>query len=462
MKELPQLASGKIDPTLGPTGGVKRNNPKVTRASRKTHSAILCVLMFMFWHGFNLLSLVQLQVKDCKDDHNYFAAPSFFSKALTSCVSAKERNGRYPSDINVKQTRGHPPTLYREIAVARVKRWYHLKEERNYLVDFLRMIEDKLGGYLYALRCGVRTPRVLFCGRAKDLPRNFTLKWEKFVLKPLKGAADRGVRVVRNGKDILADRELDFDEIVAEHMEEPMIVEELIESAHQNYHKLIPPDYKFHVFGGRPEIMWFVDRNKGQKCKDYFYASSEGYWYVDSFRSEDLSIGLCPNRGEGQLRHLLNTGRMKDMALAVASLTGKMSYDWMRIDMFDSSHGPVLGEFTPSSSMGQTHPLESCVMSYLFLIHAEHGKATDDVATLKLMKERNITEANNTEVKKSLLEMSKLTSFFSDQYSHDSHGDMELGVSPEEVHRWNGYSAIEKCEKVMEAQKDMKDSHVGS
>ena len=67
---------------------------------------------------------------------------------------------------------------------------------------------------------------------------------------------------------------------------------------------------------------------------------------------------------------------LKDAVQILASNAGP---NWIRVDMFDSKHyGPVLGEFSPFSTKGQGEPLNSCVMSHLFIVHAEHGGPNDD------------------------------------------------------------------------------------
>ena len=71
-----------------------------------------------------------------------------------------------------------------------------------------------------------------------------------------------------------------------------------------------------------------------------------------------------------------------EMLRAVETLASKAGGNWMRVDMYRSPAGPVLGEFTPFSSAGKAVGMDGCVLSYLFVRHAVAVGRNDDAATL--------------------------------------------------------------------------------
>ena len=106
--------------------------------------------------------------------------------------------------------------------------------------------------------------------------------------------------------------------------------------------------------------------------------------------------------------------------------------------MFDSKHyGPVLGEFTPFSFKGHGEPPKSCVMSHLFIVHAEHGGPNDDrdllhdlmIDVIKfkdMLKMKNETRASRS----------------------------TFDFYPPQAHEWLKLDEMTKCKKVMEAQRE--------
>ena len=94
-----------------------------------------------------------------------------------------------------------------KIIAKRTVRW--TKEQHKYTL--LRMINDKLGGYMYATKHGIRTPRILFCGKAKDVPQGMSLFGNNYVIKPLTGHSAQGVKVIRYGVDTMKKKRVNYD-----------------------------------------------------------------------------------------------------------------------------------------------------------------------------------------------------------------------------------------------------------
>mmetsp|Transcript_6609 Transcript_6609/g.14966 ORF Transcript_6609/g.14966 Transcript_6609/m.14966 type:complete len:509 (+) Transcript_6609:90-1616(+) len=354
--------------------------------------------------------------------------PSFLSKAIDSCKAARDEVGEYPS-------------IYRKLIPERIQRWD--KQQKNGNINFLLMIKDKLGGYLYATKLGVRTPQILFCGVAKDLPKNMTSLGKNYVVKPLKGYSARGVKVVRDGVDILKSEKISYKKIIKEYgLEEETIVEELIESADPKFERLVPPDHKFYVYeGGMPELLLYIDRNEGQQCRDYFDISSQKMRFLEDLFDNNQGRGLMPHCiHDNRSKIVLEPSRQAALADAVQTLASSAGENWIRIDMFDSKDGPVLGEFTPFSHNGNVQPLVGCVMSYLFIAHAEHGdESTDDAEFIS--KREDVREL------KKKLRMKKQTDLPIEHANVDFY--------PPEAREWLQYDELTKCKKVMEAQLEL-------
>jgi len=350
-----------------------------------------------------------------------FTAPSFFDKAVDSCKAAHDALGEYP-------------TAYTSLTEKRRLRW--LDQMKSGYVNSVNLINDKLGGYLYATKLGVRTPRILFCGVAKDLPRDMTSFGQKYVVKPLVGHSARGVKVVRDGVNIFKHEKVSYGALIKQYgPERETIVEEIIESAHPKFKSFIPPDFKFQVYEGRPEILFFIDRNKGRECKDFFHVSSKNWKHQEGWTHLDY-----PNCHPDKY---LEPSRQTAMMDAVRVLANSVGENWIRIDMYDSKEGPVLGEFTPYSTNGKAVPLVDCVMSYLFTAHAGHGGMIDDAATV-----------DGSEPLKTFKNKLKMEIEFPTEHPKPIH-DGGFGTFPIEADEWKQYGEVEKCNKVMEAQHEL-------
>jgi len=355
-------------------------------------------------------------------DENFGTEPlSFLDEAVDACEEAKDEHGIYPS-------------IYEKIVNRRILRWEKARKDHRY--NFLQMINCKLGGYMYATKLGVRTPHILFCGMAKEISKNMRLFGNKYVIKPLKGHSSRGVKVVKDGVDVLNDKPVSFESLtkIYDDDEEETMVEELVESVHPKYDGLTPPDYKFFVYEGTvAEILWNVDRQHG--CSDFFDVRSEKWSFMKDLKSNSKPPCSQETRDALELEDPSRQNALKDAVQILASSAGP---NWIRVDMFDSKHyGPVLGEFTPFSSKGHGEPLESCVMSHLFIVHAEHGGPNDDSDLLHDLMIDVIKFKDMLRMKNEPKASRSTFDFY-----------------PPQAHEWLELDEMTKCKKVMEAQRE--------
>ena len=146
---------------------------------------------------------------------------------------------------------------------------------------------------------------------------------------------------------------------------------------------------------------------------------------------------------------LLTSSRQGAMENAVRTLAEGMGKEWIRIDMFDSKDGPVLGEFTPFSTSGHGVGLDSCVMSYLFVAHAEHaGVDSDDLRTLDKLK--RIDEL------KRKLNIGQMNDDLSRKQNRSALDQKGIVTAIPEARDWMQYDELTKCKMVMEAQRQHK------
>ena len=346
----------------------------------------------------------------------------FLDKAMGACKAANHEHGKYPS-------------IYEEIVQKRKQRWMEGQKDHRY--NFIQMINSKLGGYMYATKLGVHTPRVIFCGMAKEIPTNMKSFGNKYVIKPLYGHSSRGVKVVKDGVDVLNLEPVSFESLtkIYHDNEKDYMVEELMESANPKYDGLTPPDYKFFVYEeGVAEMVWHIDRQ--HKCGDFFHIRSEKWRFLKDLPS---TYPHCSQETRDALE-LEDSSRHEALKDAVQILASNAGPNWIRIDMFDSKHyGPVLGEFTPFSTNGYGPPLTKCVMSYLFIAHAEHGATNDDSDLLHVL-------TNDVIKFKDMLRMKNKTKAARLNSTFDFY--------PPQAREWLQFDEMTKCKKVMEAQRE--------
>ena len=351
--------------------------------------------------------------------------PSFLHEAIDHCKAAKKEHGEYPS-------------MSEQIVDKRILRLRRFKD------NFISMINDKLGGYMFASKHGVRTPRVLFCGKAKDISKRMDSFGNKYVIKPLKGHSAQGVKVVRDGLDIMKNETISQNALMKKYhgSEIEMMVEELIESANPKYDGLIPPDYKFFTYGGgRVELMWYIDRYEEECCSIFDVSSNNGMKFLKDVIHHQYPTS-CPIDIRKELEEKDST-RQKAMKDAAQILASNIGPNWMRIDMYDSSHGPVLGEFTPFSAKGHGEPLHKCILSYLFIRHAEYGVVDSDDRGLihdsfldDAIKFKNMTRMKTDEARTK----TGLTN------------GIPFEFQPPEAREWLKLDEMTKCKKVMAMQ----------
>ena len=110
------------------------------------------------------------------------------------------------------------------------------------------------------------------------------------------------------------------------------VVEELLESFDGSAE--LPDDYKVYCFGGTAELI--VHKRPIPGTRRYHAETVSRDW-------EPIDVGLEPVDADAAVAPV-NGGRLVQVAEAAAS---QLCYPFIRIDLYDSTKGVVLGEFTP-------------------------------------------------------------------------------------------------------------------
>lgn len=209
---------------------------------------------------------------------------------------------------------------------------------------------SKQAGYAVAQRCGVQTPTIHQASmRIADLA-NMELP-QRFVIKPHGGSTNRGIFLLEREDDdryteLLTGRAITIAEVIeeyeaharAERITNAALMEELLLPKRALHDEIrIPDDFKYYCFGER--IMVVMQRRMwgSATVSDWRFE----YWTEDWQRLGPL---------KGRPRHdpgLQVPEGYEEMNAAVVSIAREIDAPMVRIDMYDTSTGPVFGEITP-------------------------------------------------------------------------------------------------------------------
>lgn len=175
---------------------------------------------------------------------------------------------------------------------------------------------------------------------------------EVFVLKPNLMSSSNGVMVLRvlpDGKyfDSLSGETVTFETIVerqAALFEKTkykksyrVFAEELILDAKDP--TMIPLDYKIYCFYDKPVLIQQIDRNVKPTSTAFFSGD---------FAPLDLESTIESRWKHYQLGAPKIPATARQMLLIAGNLTKKIKTPFMRVDMYNSTRGPLVGELTPA------------------------------------------------------------------------------------------------------------------
>ena len=261
-------------------------------------------------------------------------------------------------------------------------------------------LTSKVIGAAFAMQLGVKAPRIFFFGTLDELPAKWPASWGgRFVFKPLTAHSSQGVLLLDDGYDPrTGERFAGRDDVQAmfrpnstascprppcgkrwktttsqlsSRRRQPVIVEEMMVGLNGG----AAEDYKFYMFGERIGAMYIAwRRSSGDAC----YA-----WYADDLQTRiddrcvinyesSLHRDKYTGRGRPRLRHCTAGGclgkemkqlagmrvcprdasppplspELRDELRATAIKLGRASGVPFRLDLYVSTKGIMMGEFT--------------------------------------------------------------------------------------------------------------------
>lgn len=249
-----------------------------------------------------------------------------------------------PTPVEVAQMGNAPSYRFKVEETRRLWRW--LRESIG-MADPLMDINDKRQAYIFADQLGVDHPRLYgvydTIGQVdwRSLP-------PEFVLKSRFGSSNRGVKALVRQEDgtfldLLRSRAWTIEEILADQAQleargkasPEMFAEELIRKPHRPAE--IVDDWKFYCFDGVVGISMQRDLCGSPNTSDWRFCFRDRDW-------NDLGPIKFSDRHSTDLELPVDAQRMLEVAEAVSAAIGR---PFLRIDLFESDRGPLLGEFTP-------------------------------------------------------------------------------------------------------------------
>lgn len=212
-------------------------------------------------------------------------------------------------------------------------------------------VNDKYKLHKFCSDNGLPMPKLYQSWKTPDLI-DLTEAPGEFVLKPSGMHSEWGVMVLRrldDGRfyDSLQNRILTEDVILREQEKVydkskykgsyRVLVEEKIVSSGQGAD--IPFDYKVYCFYDKPLMVQQFDRNDHR---------TQAAFFDGDFFPLDLSGRIESNWDHYQLGTPVVPEGAREMLKIAAEVTTKLNTPFMRVDMFASDRGPVIGELTPA------------------------------------------------------------------------------------------------------------------
>ncbi len=251
-----------------------------------------------------------------------------------------------PFDPDVSRTGTLPSFAYKVQESMRTMR--HAKN----LGGSLRVLQHdkKHDGYAFARNVGVSVPEI-YLDRVAVESIDFSALPERVVLKPVRGAASRGVfllQAIRPGVylDHMNGAEVSVDDILARYhslqndglVSTEVVAEEFL-APHPSVADVvnIPDDLKVFTFYDHPAVIM------QRRC----FGSSDASVYRFRFWDAEWN-DLGPVKYANRIDPQMPAPELRDEVTEVVQRLGKaLAVPFIRIDVYETARGVVFGEFTP-------------------------------------------------------------------------------------------------------------------
>lgn len=239
-------------------------------------------------------------------------------------------------------------------------------------------VNDKIKLNKFLTDNRIPTPKIFeVWSMPEDIQLN-NVEYDNFVLKPSNMHSSAGVMVLKrldedNFFDSLNNRYLTKEQIISEQVKVhdrckfkgsyKIFAEEKIISPNQNFE--VPLDYKIFCFYGRPMLVSQYDRNPTPK---------QAAWFDGEFSPLDLESCIISDWKMIELGDNVLPIAYKEMLDIAAKTSLLVKSPFMRVDMYSSLRGPLVGELTPAPG----GPYYGNMYKFTDKFDAEMGEAWQD------------------------------------------------------------------------------------
>ena len=243
--------------------------------------------------------------------------------------------------------------------------------------DPLFAINDKYRAYEFADLHGIDHPKVYSAWSTID-EVDWTALPDAFVLKTRWGSSNTGVKALVNQGDgeyydLMRSRNWTVDQILADHIDKESrvrvsrsgFVEELILKGKDE----IADDWKFYCFHGKAGLSMQRDLRGSADMSDWRFKFRDRDW-------NDLGSIKFVDRLDPGLKPPNEPQALLDLAEHLSALIKR---PFIRIDLFESERGPLLGEFTPAPGPPEVFAPEIDQMLGEFWEDAEAREFADSI-----------------------------------------------------------------------------------
>ncbi|CAA9427899.1 MAG: hypothetical protein AVDCRST_MAG35-2409 [uncultured Quadrisphaera sp.] len=236
-----------------------------------------------------------------------------------------------------------PSFAYKDEEARRVRRTGHELGVRHPVWS----VNDKDDAHAWARRLGLRVPRLL--GEHPDVTE---VRWadlpDRAVLKPVKGAASRGVLLLeRTGdrwRDLHAGEVVTTEELTGRHraladagtISREVIVEELVQDPQRP--GMPPVDWKVHCFFGHVGLVLAKSSRRRPE------GPPAVGWRLFDDGWNDLGAAVGGHPVDEGIRPPVHAEELLRVARLVSAAVPRA---FLRVDLYDGADGVVFGEITP-------------------------------------------------------------------------------------------------------------------
>ncbi len=214
--------------------------------------------------------------------------------------------------------------------------------------ELIRRFQSKAFTKQYCAAKGIPTPKTLLLSREIEELNAFSFP-ERFVCKPIIGSGE-ATYLWSDGFELRSRAKMTLNEMLDEislylkvNPGSKFIVEELVQQNCAS-ERVIPLDYKISVFGGKARIVLVVDRN-GSSLDDS--ARTQFGWFSRNWLPTPF-----PFKVETQESINFRPPEFFDEMISIAEAIGSDCKDYVRVDLYESNRGVLLGEVTTFPGAG--------------------------------------------------------------------------------------------------------------